>query len=111
MIPADELRVQVLQDIAEAQWRWRSREWSRAAVRHAIRFAEQRANWEETRRVTLATSAPHRANRKASLSKYERTKWQTVRADPEKRAAHNAKRMAAHYRRKAIQDPNPKDGA
>ena len=100
MILPEELRAQVLEDFAEAQWRWRSHEWSRAAVRHAIRFAEQRATWEETRRVTLATSAPHRVARKESLSKYERAKSKQPRADPQKRAAHNAKRMAAYYRKR-----------
>jgi hypothetical protein len=101
LIAPKELRVQVLQEFAEAQAAWRGQQWSRAALRHAARFAEQQASWEETRRVTLATSAQHRASRKESLAKYERSKWQLTRADPEKRAAHNAKRMAAYYRKKA----------
>ncbi len=99
-IPAEELRVQILQDFVEVQWAWQGQQWGRAALRHAARFAEQRANWEETRRVTLATSSAHRANRKASLSKYEHVRWQQTRADPAKRAAHNARRMAAYYRKK-----------
>lgn len=105
MIPADQLRLQVLQDFAEVQAAWQGQQFDRAALRHAVRFAEQRSNWEETRRVTLATSPTHRARRQASLSKYERAKWQATRADPAKRAAHNAKRMAAYYRKKAKSCP------
>lgn len=103
MIAPEELRLQVLQDFAEVQWAWRSNQLSRAELRHAIRFAEQREMWEETRRVTLATSPAHRQSRKASLSKYEKAKWKHTRSDPIKRAAHNAKRMAAYYRKKGIE--------
>lgn len=100
MIPELELRVQVLRDFAEVQRAWQSHALSRAQFRFWARLAEQRAAWEETRRVTLATSPRHRENRRASQAKYERSKWLVTRADPEKRAAHNARRMAAYYRAK-----------
>lgn len=96
-----DLTVQVLREFVEAQYRWRSHALVRAELRHAIRFAEQRASWEETRRVTLATSRPHRESRRASVAKDNARRYEATRADPEKRRAHNARRMASYYRSKA----------
>ncbi len=101
MIEPGELRIQVLQEFAEAQALWQDHQMARARLRFAIRLAEQRAGWEETRRFTLATSTEHRERRRASLASFERKRWSETRADPAKRAAHNAKRMAAYYRKKA----------
>ena len=93
------VRIDVLELFAEAQ-SWAHDGIARAELRHAARLKEQRARWEETRRVTLATSPQHRANRAESQSRYERSRWLVTRADPAKRAAHNARRMAAYYRAK-----------
>jgi hypothetical protein len=100
MIPPEQLRLQILQDFAEAQWAWQRDAFGAARLRFAARLAEQREAWEETRRVTLATSKQHRQHRKETMAKYESKRWQSTRADPAKRAAHNARRMASYYRSK-----------
>lgn len=94
------MRLDVLELFAEAQ-SWVHADIARAEMRHARRLQEQRERWEETRRLTLAVSAEHRQRRVASQSKYERKRWGVIKTDPAKRAAHNAKRMAAYYRAKA----------
>lgn len=93
------MRLDILQEFAEAQ-SWVHGDIASAEMRYARRLQKQRATWEEARRWTLATSPDHRARRRASLSKYERKRWLETKADPAKRAAHNARRMAAYYRAK-----------
>lgn len=93
------MRLDVLELFTEAQ-SWVHGDIARAELRYALRLREQRARWEETRRFKNKTDPAARANRVASCSKYEKTKWSITRADPAKRAAHNAKRMAAYYRGK-----------
>jgi hypothetical protein len=94
------LALEVLELFAEAQ-SWVHADIERAEMRYALRLQEQRERWEETRRLTLAVSPAHRQRRAESQTRYERKRWLATRADPAKRAAHNAKRMAAYYRKKA----------
>lgn len=93
------MRLDVLEEFAEAQ-SWVHGAIASAELRYAARLQEQRERWEETRRLTLAVSAEHRRRRAESQTKYERKRYAAIKADPAKRAAHNAKRMAAHYRAK-----------
>jgi hypothetical protein len=94
------VRLDVLEEFAEAQ-SWVHGAIAQAEARHALRLQEQRERWEETRRLTLVVSQEHRRRRAESQSKYERKRYAATKADPAKRAAHNAKRMAAYYRKKA----------
>lgn len=89
----------MLEEFAEAQ-SWVHADIASAELRYASRLQQQRERWEETRRWKLKTDPAARARRVASCSKYEKKKWLVTRADPAKRAAHNAKRMAAYYRKK-----------
>jgi hypothetical protein len=93
------MRLDVLEEFAEAQ-SWVHGAIAQAETRHALRLHEQRERWEETRRLTLAVSREHRIRRAESQSKYEHKRYAATKADPVKRAAHNAKRMAAYYRKK-----------
>jgi hypothetical protein len=95
-----ELRIHVLQEFAEAHSTWRDREMSRAQLRLESRLRAQRETWEETRRITLATSTAHRQRRLETMSRYERKRWQGIKTDPERRAAHNARRMVSYYKSK-----------
>lgn len=94
--------LEVLELFADAQ-SWVHGSIASAEMRHAVRLQEQRERWEETRRFKLKTDPDAKARRVASCSKYEKKKWQATRADPVKRAAHNAKRMAAYYRKRSRQ--------
>jgi hypothetical protein len=94
------VRIDVLEEFAEAQ-SWVHGAIASAEMRHASRLSAQRQRWEETRRVTLAVSAQHRQRAAESRARYERKRYEAIKSDPAKRAAHNAKRMAAYYRGKA----------
>jgi len=93
------MRLDVLEEFAAAQ-SWVHADIARAEMRYAFRLQQQRSRWEETRRWTLAASPSHRARRLETHSKNNRKRWQETKSDPAKRAAHNAKRMAAYYRKK-----------
>ncbi len=95
------MRLDILEEFASAQ-SWVHGEIAKAELRHACRLQEQRAGWEEARRLKLRTDANARARRQASLKKYEARRWEQTRADPAKRAAHNARRMANYRRSRAL---------
>lgn len=95
-----DLSIQIVEDFVDVQRAWQDRATDRARLRFEIRLAEQRKEWEETRRVTLATNADLRNRRRSSQSEYEKRRWKTVSNDPEKRKANAARRMASYYRNK-----------
>ena len=95
-----DLSLSVLEEFAEAQ-SWVHAAIAAAELRHEARLREQRARAVAARQQKLATDATARARFAASQEKYERTRWAAVRSDPARRAAHNARRMRAHYRAKA----------